>query len=81
MTATEVQAATGWGFPAPDRGAYAWPATTAQIGALHREFSRLGFGEADRDTRLDAAASLVGWHFARPRRGPRALAGPRLNVS
>jgi len=49
-----------WGFPAPDEGGYAWPATITQVGALHREFARLGFMVADREERLDLAAELLG---------------------
>lgn len=36
------------------------PLTVRQLGAIHREFGRLGFGPADRDRRLAAAAALTG---------------------
>jgi len=57
---TIAEARPCWGLPAPDQGAYAGPATITQIGALHREFARLGFRTDDREERLELAAELLG---------------------
>jgi hypothetical protein len=35
------------------------PATTNQVGAIHQEFLRLGFGEDERAERLAASAALL----------------------
>lgn len=35
------------------------PLTLNQLGAIHREFERLGFGEADRAERLEVSAILA----------------------
>ena len=36
------------------------PATQMQVGAIHGQFRRLGYGHADRDRRLAACAALLG---------------------
>ncbi|MGO9298416.1 MAG: hypothetical protein ACLP52_31840 [Streptosporangiaceae bacterium] len=49
-----------WSRPAPDAGRFAELCSAAQRGALHGHFERLGYRPADRETRLSAAAVLLG---------------------
>lgn len=57
---TIAEARPCWDLPAPDQGGYAEPATAMQVGALHREFARLGFRPHEREERLELAAELLG---------------------